>query len=117
MPMNALRPAQIIVLPARGPASAEPGPRMVTTWDLKCYHCGFVAGQLVAEPDGTGTRRVLRISPGCPSPVHVEGGRLRCCRCGGPLFADEVETAFYHPIPGEAQRSRRGRKPRSVAGA
>ena len=56
--------------------------------DVKCYHCGHVSGQLEQE----GGRRRFRPRPGFRGELPEPGRRIRCERCGGPVFLDEVRT-------------------------
>lgn len=56
--------------------------------DVKCYHCGHVSGQLEDE----GGRRRFRPRAGFQGSLPAPGERIRCERCGGPVFLDEVRT-------------------------
>jgi hypothetical protein len=60
------------------------------TADVKCYFCGHISGQIVA-------RRNEPIRPGnfVPRPGYKgaelkPGMRLRCERCGGPVFLEDA---------------------------
>ncbi len=55
--------------------------------DAKCYHCGFVSGELIGER-GTPVRDwIFEPRTGEPRPA---GPRLRCVRCNGPLYLEDV---------------------------
>jgi hypothetical protein len=66
---------------------------MLIRGDVKCYYCGFVSGELLAE---TGSRNVGKRSfkpvAACANQVQQRQGRLRCCRCGGPVYLEEVSV-------------------------
>jgi hypothetical protein len=90
--------------------------------DLKCYLCGTVSGSIEHEQTLAPSTRgvvspvVLR-RPGQPQPTHLrDWRRLRCERCGGPLFLDETDvivrrTEDYNWID---ERPRRGRPPKRL---
>ena len=85
--------------------------------DVKCYHCGHVSGQV----QGTrGERLVLRSfkpRPGFKGELPKPGERIRCERCGGPVFLEDMQPVLpgVTPIPLPTQRGdgpsrKRGRK-------
>ncbi len=89
--------------------------------DLKCYLCGGVSGSIESEhslSESSGRRQpvLLRQTPqSSPEPI-VDWTRLRCCRCGGPLFLDETDvitrrTDEYNWLD---ERPRRGRPPKRL---
>ncbi len=61
--------------------------------DLKCYYCGHVSGQIEGE-----TTQPIRYAVFSPSttpgrgPAGRPGRPLRCQRCGGPVYLDEIEV-------------------------
>ena len=78
--------------------------------DVKCYHCGTVLGTLRREDDVDGAMPVLRDRDGHDRSIVTNLAQLRCTRCGGPVFADEIETTYEFPIGEWAlERPRRGR--------
>jgi hypothetical protein len=89
--------------------------------DLKCYMCGSVSGSVESEESLTAAPQVARAvlvrQPGQPKgrPV-LDWRRLRCDRCGGPLFLDEVEqiTRRYEEYNWLEERPRRGRPPKRL---
>lgn len=76
--------------------------------DVKCYHCGHVSGQI----EGTRTDRLVlhtfRPRPGYQGPVPGPGQRLRCERCQGPVFLEDLQPVLgpAEPIPLPATRKR-----------
>jgi hypothetical protein len=57
--------------------------------DVKCYYCGHISGQIFGYK-GT----PLRVSNFVPRPGYTgepvrPGVRLRCERCGGPVFLED----------------------------
>jgi len=75
--------------------------------DLKCYHCGYVSAEIIEE-NTNGTRVVLfRPVKDNSMPAPKPGEPLRCSRCGGPVYLDDVRTIRHRPVefvPKERQR-------------
>ena len=67
--------------------------------DLKCYLCGALAGSIERERGST--------VPTMPS-------RVRCPRCGGSVYVDQVEIVDrrIEPVEWEDDGPRRGRPPK-----
>jgi hypothetical protein len=89
--------------------------------DLKCYLCGGVVGSLESEqaldPSLGGSRPVTLRQPGQKTGVQVvDWHRLRCHRCGGPLFLDETDviTRRSDEYNWLDERPRRGRPPKRL---
>lgn len=62
--------------------------------DVKCYYCGFVSGELIGEP-----KKLLSVKNYHPAPgtsVPKTGDSLRCARCGGPVYLDDVQPVRVH---------------------
>jgi len=99
----------------------KPQRRTFFVADLKCYMCGSVSGSIESEQSLTGAS-----SSG--SPVYLRQAsrdqavqianwrRLRCDRCGGPLFLDETDivTRRYEEYNWLEERPRRGRPPKRL---
>jgi hypothetical protein len=89
--------------------------------DLKCYLCGTVSGSIEREQTqsllrGAGGPVVLR-RPGQPEPISLQDWRrLRCDRCGGPLFLDETDVVVRRSeeYNWSEERPRRGRPPKRL---
>ena len=99
----------------------KPQRRTFYVADLKCYMCGSVAGSLESEHDFNQTTApaspVLLRQTGHDTPVQISNWRrLRCDRCGGPLFLDEIEfiTRRYESYNWLEERPRRGRPPKRL---
>ncbi|HET6315893.1 MAG TPA: hypothetical protein VFG86_05505, partial [Chloroflexota bacterium] len=65
--------------------------------DLKCYLCGSVTGSIESEQALTagagGSQPVALRRTGETTSVQVlDWTRLRCSRCGGPLFLDDTDV-------------------------
>ena len=64
--------------------------------DVKCYYCGHVSGQIEGDPEQSNSLWSYRASSGPVRAVRHGAKRIRCGRCGGPVFLDEVETVRHH---------------------
>ena len=59
--------------------------------DVKCYYCGHVSGKITGQVGQPFRRDAFE-----PAASHRErtlgtGERLRCFRCGGPVFLDDIQ--------------------------
>lgn len=85
--------------------------------EIKCYHCGYTSGQICGESDGPLRWDELRPNPSYQGTLPRPGEPLRCFRCHGPVYLDDIEK---QPVPyrvhAEEERARRGgRRKRQVA--
>lgn len=55
--------------------------------DVKCYHCGHVSGEIIGSRGTPLKAWTFEPKTGEPRPV---GQRLRCIRCGGPVYLEDV---------------------------
>jgi hypothetical protein len=98
----------------------KPQRRTFFVADLKCYMCGSVAGSIESEQSFTGATLGNAIQlrrAGRDEAVQVANWRrLRCDRCGGPLFLDETDvvTRRYEDYNWLDERPRRGRPPKRL---
>lgn len=60
--------------------------------EIKCYHCGYVSGQICGESEGSLRWEKLRPNPNFRGSLPQPGEPLRCFRCNGPVYLDEIET-------------------------
>ncbi|HVC33889.1 MAG TPA: hypothetical protein VNL16_10305 [Chloroflexota bacterium] len=79
--------------------------------DVKCYYCGFVSGEMVSG-DGQSLKNGT-FRPALGVSTAASRGALRCIRCGGPVFIDDVRTERPRPLPISIERERPGRPRRS----
>jgi DNA-directed RNA polymerase subunit RPC12/RpoP len=80
--------------------------------DIKCYYCGFISGELVSSDGQSLKNGTFRPALGVDPALAVKG-TLRCARCGGPVFIDDVRTERPHPAAVTFERERPGRPRRS----
>lgn len=68
---------------------------MIIRADVKCYYCGNVSGQVEGDPEKPNGRWSYYPDPTTrlTAPRHP----IRCSRCGGPVFLDEIETVRRKP--------------------
>jgi len=66
---------------------------MIIEADVKCYHCGHVSGQVVGEADKPFQPELFHpFSAADASALRQAKDRLRCYRCGGPIFLDDIRV-------------------------
>lgn len=63
---------------------------MLIKADLKCYYCGHVAGQIQGDTS-TPAKSATFVAAAGEMPIR-RGGQIRCGRCKGPLYMDDIET-------------------------
>jgi hypothetical protein len=89
---------------------------MFTVADVKCYHCGFVSGEITVEQGRPLQAGKFTAVPAYEtSTVHEmvkRFGNLRCFRCQGPVFLDDVRNVRPRPVITDI-RPRRGRPRRA----
>jgi len=78
---------------------------MQATADVKCYFCGHVSGQMIGEHDHPERGR-FEPRAGYRGPNQA-GKRIRCERCNGPVFLEEILPT---EIPFSYRSSRTERK-------
>ncbi|MCZ2109762.1 MAG: hypothetical protein LC118_09385 [Dehalococcoidia bacterium] len=62
---------------------------MLVTGDVKCLHCGYISGKWV----GPGGAPIIEngFTPGTPRATPDDpAAAVRCMRCDGPVFLDDV---------------------------
>ncbi len=65
---------------------------MMIRADVKCYYCGFVTGQVEGDPASARPHWSLRLRPDIAQSPDSNPRHIRCARCGGPVFLDDIET-------------------------
>jgi hypothetical protein len=84
--------------------------------DVKCYHCGHVSGQVEGTRTDRLVLRAFKPRPGYQGPVPGPGQRIRCERCAGPVFLEDLQPVPtpFEPVSLPAQRAKK-RVPRKAA--
>ena len=59
---------------------------------VACYHCGHTSGEVEAAADSPLAAGVFLPAGRPDAAVALRGRRLRCARCGGPTYFDEVRA-------------------------
>jgi hypothetical protein len=101
-------------------SASKPLRRTFFVADLKCYMCGSVNGSIESEQSLTAApyaaHPVLLRQTGRTPVEVVNWKRVRCDRCGGPLFLDETDviTRRYEEYNWLDERPRRGRPPKRL---
>ena len=88
---------------------------MTSIADVKCYYCGHVSGQII------GPRRAsINTSSFVPREGYTKqqprpGQRLRCERCNGPVFLEDVSPMTFGKVsPLTAVKRRKTEKPKAA---
>ncbi len=89
---------------------------MLVTGDVKCYHCGHISGQIEGTRTDKLVLRAFKPRAGFQGPVPGPGDRIRCERCGGPVYLEDLQpvppglvTPIPIPIPKERKRGKAAR--------
>ena len=92
----------------------QPTIRTFVLADLKCYMCGATAGSIEREQGSSTPRVAVQRSGRVGSMASWQTARLRCPRCGGSLYVDQVEIVDRRtePVEWEDDGPRRGRPPK-----
>jgi hypothetical protein len=92
----------------------QPTIRTYVLADLKCYMCGATAGQIERERGSTTPRVALERGGNVGMIAAWQTSRLRCLRCGGSVYVDQVEIVErrVEPVDWEDDGPRRGRPPK-----
>ena len=94
----------------------KPTIRTYLVAEVKCYLCGAISGSIESERQPL-PRNVLFRKPGEQQAVEVlDWRRLRCVRCGGPIYLDEADviTRRIEEHNWLDERPRRGRPPKRL---
>lgn len=76
--------------------------------DVKCYYCGHISGQITGEVGQPFRREGFQPAPAHEGKRVKAGERLRCFRCGGPVFLEDIQY-IRKPSKAPAELSRRRR--------
>src|SRR3990170_330050 len=64
--------------------------------DVKCYLCGHVSGRIEADHEAPLTVSAFRPREGYRARLPRPGDRLRCERCGGPVYLEDVRPVLSY---------------------
>jgi DNA-directed RNA polymerase subunit RPC12/RpoP len=92
----------------------QPQIRTFLLVDLKCYLCGAAVGSIERERGSTGPTVSIQSGERVGMIDAWETSRLRCPRCGGSVYVDQVEIVDrrVEPVEWEDEGPRRGRPPK-----
>jgi hypothetical protein len=65
---------------------------MLIRADVKCYYCGYVSGQIEGDPETTRPSWSFHSRGRASNGTRLSRRQIRCGRCGGPVYLDEIET-------------------------
>lgn len=92
----------------------QPTIRTFVLADLKCYMCGATAGSIERERGSRGAQVAIERGGSVGLMRAWDTSRLRCPRCGGSVYVDQVEIVERRTEPQEWEDEgpRRGRPPK-----
>jgi DNA-directed RNA polymerase subunit RPC12/RpoP len=92
----------------------QPTIRTYLLADLKCYMCGATAGSIEAERGKRQPTVELQRGGRVGTIGAWQATRLRCPRCGGSVYVDQVEIVDRRtePLEWDDDGPRRGRPPK-----
>ena len=80
--------------------------------DVKCYFCGHISGQITGP-----SRSQLKVTSFIPrtgytKSLPVSGRKLRCERCNGPVYLEDVSPMSFakKPVPLHAGKAAPAKK-------
>lgn len=59
--------------------------------DVKCYHCGWISGRVAGKKGTPQHQWAFEGRDGLSTPL-TPGKRLRCLRCNGPVYAEDLRS-------------------------
>lgn len=77
---------------------------MIVKGEVKCYFCGFVSGELVGAAEAAARQGTFRPVAACANRPQRADGRLHCCRCGGPVYLEDVTRVREERVAVESGR-------------
>jgi hypothetical protein len=68
---------------------------MLVKGDVKCLHCGFISGSWVGQKGSPVTMMGYTPGSAAAEQVSAEGSApVRCVRCDGPVFLEDLEPVI-----------------------
>ena len=83
---------------------------MLMVGDVKCYHCGHVSGQIEATKEDRLVIQAFKPREGYKGRKPEPGDRLRCERCSGPVFLEDLREAPTAPLAIDLAAARKLRR-------
>ncbi len=80
--------------------------------DVKCYHCGHVSGQIEATREEGLEVQSFKPRDGYKGKKPAAGEKLRCERCTGPVFLEDLREAPLEPLAIDLAAARKLRRPK-----
>jgi hypothetical protein len=67
--------------------------------DVKCYHCGHISGQVEGARGKRLVIQAFRPRPGYEGDPPAQGERIRCERCSGPVYLEDLRAFTPEVMP------------------
>jgi hypothetical protein len=71
--------------------------------DVKCYYCGHVSGQITGPSRSALKLTAFAPRPGYTKPQPRAGQTLRCERCNGPVYLEDVSPMSFSKVAAPTQ--------------
>jgi hypothetical protein len=72
---------------------------MKVVGEVKCYHCGHVSGEIEGIRTDHLVLHSFKPRPGYQGKPPERGDKIRCERCKGPVFIEDLRPLPMYPIP------------------
>jgi hypothetical protein len=84
--------------------------------EVRCFHCGHTSGVIRRDQGEPRARTYFHPADGAQATEVTSLTQLRCARCAGSVFTDELETRYVYPKVDflDDDRPRRGRPPKRL---
>ena len=83
--------------------------------EVKCYHCGHVSGEIEGSRTSRLVLHAFKPRQGYKGHPPGPGDRIRCERCQGPVFIEDLRPIPLYAIPSGKAAAKKRPSPRKAA--
>jgi hypothetical protein len=88
---------------------------MKVVGEVKCYHCGHVSGEIEGNRTNRLVLHAFKPRSGYKGQPPGPGDKIRCERCGGPVFIEDLRPIPLYAIPSAKPPAKRRSSPKKAA--